>query len=351
MGTPISPISQSGPSLTTIPIGALRALPGVLTALGTSPSAVLRPFGIGPSSFDVPLMALPASTHGAILQAAVEASGCDHIGLLLGRNADLGNTGPLRFVMLNAPTVREALKSLLDFGPIWYPAISLALNVEDDFAHLRVSMKQPCPGDDQILMAYLAAIVKILHIVLGQTWHPASVHIARRAPASSTPFRAFFGCPVYFDQAANEVWFPRGLLDQQRRAVSGDAGLETFVRAQLTELRGQDDFVVQVRETIRSLLPRGECTIERVSALFHLHRQTLHRHLARRGTTFEQLVEEVRRDVAARLLTVTNLPIAEISTMLGYGSQSSFTRAFGRWYASSPRQWRVDHVHTDRTYP
>ncbi|GAB96603.1 hypothetical protein BJY21_002379 [Kineosphaera limosa] len=276
-------VSPGEPSLTTIPIGALGALPQVLAGLGTEPWALLRPFGIGPRSFDEPLMALPAATHGAILQAAVEASGCDHIGLLLGRNATLGNTGPLRFVMLNAPTVRAAIEALMAFGPIWYPAIALTMHQEAEYARFSVAIRRACAGDDQILTGYLAANVRILQIVLGQTWHPVSVRVAHRTPASVAPFRSFFGCPVYFDQGVNEVWFPRELLGQTRRALTADVELDTFLRTQLAELRSKDDFVGQVRETIRSLLPRGECTAERAAALFHLHRQTLHRHLARRG--------------------------------------------------------------------
>lgn len=335
-------VSPGEPSLTTIPIGALGALPQVLAGLGTEPWALLRPFGIGPRSFDEPLMALPAATHGAILQAAVEASGCDHIGLLLGRNATLGNTGPLRFVMLNAPTVRAAIEALMAFGPIWYPAIALTMHQEAEYARFSVAIRRACAGDDQILTGYLAANVRILQIVLGQTWHPVSVRVAHRTPASVAPFRSFFGCPVYFDQGVNEVWFPRELLGQTRRALTADVELDTFLRTQLAELRSKDDFVGQVRETIRSLLPRGECTAERAAALFHLHRQTLHRHLARRGTTFEQLVEQVRRELAEQLLTSTELSVAEASGLLGYGSQSSFTRAFRRWFGATPQRWRID---------
>ena len=53
-------------------------------------------------------------------------------------------------------------------------------------------------------------------------------------------------------------------------------------------------------------------------------------------------MEQVRRELAEQLLTSTELSVAEASGLLGYGSQSSFTRAFRRWFGATPQRWRID---------
>ncbi|MNO07271.1 HTH-type transcriptional regulator VirS [compost metagenome] len=52
------------------------------------------------------------------------------------------------------------------------------------------------------------------------------------------------------------------------------------------------------------------------------------------------LLEQTRKDMAARLLIDPQLPIAEVASRLGYDTQGNFSRAFKRWFACTPRDWR-----------
>ncbi|MDQ8706149.1 AraC family transcriptional regulator [Streptomyces sp. LHD-70] len=323
-----------------VPVGALSTLPQIMREFGHDPWELLESFGITQDSFAHPLRPLPMRVNGRILEAAGAATGCDHLGLLLGQRATLDNTGPLRFLVLNAHSVRDAVDALLRFSPIWYPGLTAGLTVEDDYAALTLSIDRVFPGSEQILTAFLVANVKILEMVLGRTWRPTTVHIAHREPASTTPYRRFFRATVLFDQPRHEVWFPKELLVHER--AGADQKLERFLYDHLVELQGRDqpDLVVQVRKTIQNLLATGSCSVENVAALFGIHRYTLHRHLARHGITFEALLDETRRDVARHLLTDTELPMADIAHLLGYSNQGNFTRAFKRWHHQSPGRWR-----------
>jgi AraC-like DNA-binding protein len=70
--------------------------------------------------------------------------------------------------------------------------------------------------------------------------------------------------------------------------------------------------------------------------MFAMHRVTLHRYLRDQGTTFEKLLDESRRELGARMLEQTDLPVGEIATALGYASPGSFVRAFKRWHGVTP---------------
>lgn len=71
-----------------------------------------------------------------------------------------------------------------------------------------------------------------------------------------------------------------------------------------------------------------------------MHRFTLYRHLSEQQTSFELLLEQTRKTLAAKLLGDPSLPVAEVAIRLGYETQGNFTRAFKRWYACTPRDWR-----------
>lgn len=67
---------------------------------------------------------------------------------------------------------------------------------------------------------------------------------------------------------------------------------------------------------------------------------TLQRRLGDEGTTYQRLLDDLRRDVACRLLSETELDAGEIAFVLGFEELNSFTRAFQSWEGTTPNRWR-----------
>ena len=72
--------------------------------------------------------------------------------------------------------------------------------------------------------------------------------------------------------------------------------------------------------------------------------RSLRRRLSEEGTSFRQLLEEVRQTLAEELLATGGLTLEEIAERLGYGEVSNFTHAFKRWKGLAPRQYRRRHA-------
>jgi AraC-like DNA-binding protein len=68
--------------------------------------------------------------------------------------------------------------------------------------------------------------------------------------------------------------------------------------------------------------------------------RSLQRHLTEMGTSYSVLLAEVRLDTACRLLTESELSIAEIAYRLGYSGPSSFSRIFMRLMKIQPAVYR-----------
>lgn len=95
-----------------------------------------------------------------------------------------------------------------------------------------------------------------------------------------------------------------------------------------------------VRGLPQRLLAVNHADLASVTRAMSLHPRVLQRRLADTGTSFEEILDEVRRDMAWDL-SATGMQISQIATMLGYSETSSYTRACRRWYGESPRQLRT----------
>jgi AraC-like DNA-binding protein len=77
-----------------------------------------------------------------------------------------------------------------------------------------------------------------------------------------------------------------------------------------------------------------------IAGALAMHRRTLNRRLRAAGTTFQQVLDEVRYAVARELLEQSSIPMHDVAAALGYASLAPFMRAFRRWSGASPGDWR-----------
>ncbi len=183
---------------------------------GHDPWDLLESFGVTQAMMAKPMTPVPIALHGQIMQAAADATGRDDLGLLLGQRATLENAGPLRLLVFNSRTTREAVESLLRYQGLWYHGIAADMTIDQGFACLSISVDGSFPGHDQLLTGYLAALVKHLEAIFPRNWRPSQVHISYRRPRMAEQYARFFRAPVLYDQPRHAVFFPRPVLDETR---------------------------------------------------------------------------------------------------------------------------------------
>jgi AraC-like DNA-binding protein len=98
-------------------------------------------------------------------------------------------------------------------------------------------------------------------------------------------------------------------------------------------------------DEVRSVLGRrmrGERpTVDKIAREIGMSARTLQRRLEDTGTTYQELLDEVRRQSARRLLANTDLDAGEVAFLLGFEELNSFTRAFQAWEGTTPTRWRA----------
>ncbi|MDX5565554.1 helix-turn-helix transcriptional regulator [Streptomyces sp. ID05-04B] len=113
------------------------------------------------------------------------------------------------------------------------------------------------------------------------------------------------------------------------------------------------DGAALLRSAVGRALGTVPARIDVIAEWLHLHPRTLQRRLAREGTSFQAILDEVRKNAAHRLLTGTDMPFSQVASMVELAGQAALTRAVRRWFGRTPSQVRREagHPHTHPASP
>lgn len=177
---------------------------------------------------------------------------------------------------------------------------------------------------------------------------PTAVHFKHARPDHGERIReyfAFFQCPVHFGQASNTILAPAELL--QLRLPYGDAVLMRLLEQHASKLlqhrTDAPSFVEDVRRLLKALILAGAASKETVAQQLGTSPRTLHRRLQASGTTYRELLDTVRADLAREQLAHVT-PIDEIGERLGFSSRQAFMRWFRQVTGATPSQYRKHQI-------
>jgi AraC-like DNA-binding protein len=117
---------------------------------------------------------------------------------------------------------------------------------------------------------------------------------------------------------------------------------EQYAAAIIEKMQPTPSFADSVRNALAEGILNGRGRQEDIARQLNITVRTLNRHLADTQTSFHQIRDGLLRERAETLLREGNLPIAEISYLVGYAEPSNFHRAFRRWTGRTPSEWRAD---------
>jgi AraC-like DNA-binding protein len=170
---------------------------------------------------------------------------------------------------------------------------------------------------------------------------PLEVHFMHPEPADIEPYKQAFRTTLRFGMPSNGILLDAAQLTLPllRDDPTVRAAFEAYAREQL------DCLATGVRRRIVDVaaeeLRAGKLTMTSVSHRLGLSAATLRRRLEDEGTTFREIVDEVRRGLAEQHLVDRRFGIGEIAFLLGFSNVSAFNKAFRRWNASSPSEFRA----------
>lgn len=154
----------------------------------------------------------------------------------------------------------------------------------------------------------------------------------------------FFGTPVSVSQLTTIVFENE---DMQRPFLTENHKMWQFFEPSLRQRLADLDKMASMSERVHcillEILPAGEASVQVVSQKLAVSARTLQRRLQNEGTSFQQILDNVRTSLASHYLRNTSMSGAEISFLLGFEDANSFSRAFLMWTGKTPQTVRDEH--------
>jgi AraC-like DNA-binding protein len=321
-------------------VGPLTELPQVLRELGADPGRLIAQTGIEPDLLRNPENVLSLVAVGRLMQICVEATGCQHLGLLVGQRSACSSLGLVGRLMQNAPTLGEAMLDLCANQHRYIHGAVTYFVMQDRSAFWGYAIHLPgVQGLEQISDCATAIGFNMVRELAGVS--PSEVLISRGAPIVDTaPYHRFFGSVPQFNAEQHALVFPERLLAAP--VPRADAKLRAILEKSVADYWAirQPRIADHVTRILRARVIFPDVSLEDVASSLRLQPRTLNRRLEAEGTSFRRLLNEVRFEVACQLLAGTRIQVTNVALALGYADLSGFTHAFQRWSGKTPSEWR-----------
>jgi AraC-like DNA-binding protein len=219
----------------------------------------------------------------------------------------------------------------------------LCVNLEnsEEGMLVKVSSKHPSVNEQIRELGQLAILMKSCRIIAGEKFNARKIFFRQPEPKDTSGFFEYFRCPVEFGAPHTAL-----LLDPERMDVrlSGSneqlAQLNEHIVVKYLAHADKTDIVNRCKAAIIDSLGSGNVTETIVAEQLHMTPRNLHRKLQKEETSFKQLLNEVRQDLALQYIQDRSMTLTEISFMLGFSEVSSFSRAYKNWTGKSPSEHR-----------
>jgi AraC-like DNA-binding protein len=284
---------------------------------------------------------IPIAVAHALLEAVIQSTGDQDLGLKAGCLMSLGDCGVLDYAMTSAATVRDAIEVARRFRRLLDDALEIRLEIEGERAYLRIESQVVLPraASDFMLTAFYKDFAHAVDIYVPEL----ECWFTHAQPADSSEYQRTFGAAkVRFAAPCTALVFSSERL---RAPLSGaDSKLHALLSKQaelmLAELPQSQSLTEKVRALIMKELPRVQPNAARVASQLRMSSRTLGRRLEDEGTNFRSLLDDLRRGLALNYLTKPQMALSEVAFLLGFSEVAAFHRAFRRWTSQTPLEYR-----------
>jgi AraC-like DNA-binding protein len=285
---------------------------------------------------------VPFDRQVALARAIVSRPGGRGVAVRALRSYRPQNLGLLGDVMRHRRTLGEAFATFAEFQALLTDGVRWTLQGDDPRRFVvEIDSRLEALEEPPVLMAGL--LVAIGRQLTESFWRPVEVRLRQRGYPLAAELASLLSAPVRFGCESNELLVPGEALKLPIRSASLGlfASLQHVARERLALLAAPGDFGSRAHRTLYGLVLEGRPARERLAKALGVSTRTLNRRLSESGSTYQALLDRVRRELAELWLSDGRNSVADVAFLLGYTEPSTFHRAFLRWTGCSASQWRA----------
>ena len=311
---------------------------------GVALDPIIKQAGPTLQQLDDPHATIAVRDQIKFLNLAAEALQDDLLGFHIAQTPDLRAFGLLYYLLASSETLLEGLQRIARYSTIVNEGVAQTCTHGAEFC---VSLRYQGVSrhlDRHQIECWTAGLVRMCRELTGLRLVPSRLRLVhQRGEDQGAELSKFFGKAIEFGAPVDDVAFPRSVAEA--RILSADPYLNKLLLAHcedaLSHRKRAGTFRASVENAIAPLLPHGKANVEAVAQQLAVSPRTLARRLSEEDTSFSDVLEGLRNDLAARYLGEKEFGIAQIAWLLGYRETSAFSRACKRWTGKAPRDIRV----------
>ena len=334
-------------------VGFVHSLADAVRLQGQDPQPLLEQYGLDAARLGEAGARLSIPRYMRLGHAAIELTGIPALGLRMGQVSRLSQAGLAGITAAQAPTVREAARTLIRFEALYgsnYRGQS-SFHEDSEGAWLRFYSISPYNDYNRFVVdSILSGWLQQLSTLAGTTVRAERVDIEFAAPAYADEYAMLSEHPVSFGAQVNQLRLSQNNLALRNpdHVPSTWRHLLQVCERELEQLTRTRSLRERITQLLGPLLNGGrEPDLAEVAARLKLPTWTLRRKLAEEGTRFRAVLNDTRRDLAMTYIRDTELAFGEIAYLLGFASAEAFQRAFKRWNGQTPGEFRRSQRHSD----
>jgi AraC-like DNA-binding protein len=323
---------------------AIRGYRELVADLGGNPTKLLGAARIKASAFHEPTAFIGFPAMIQLLERSAHDLACPDFGLRLADRQDIGILGPLSVAMRHSATVGEAMRCASKYVYVYNPAIGFTIRPDGGKGQAQLVfeiLSEHGPHCAQTIEHGVGVTCRILDMLSAGHSHLEKVWLPHPPVSSPATYRRHLGVSVSFKAPMAALAINRCDLDLPLGERNEELHAFAVTYLDVRFPARQTPLVVQVRMVIERLLGTGTCGYSGVADALSIHPRALQRHLREEGTTFEDIKDEARRDLALRYLGHPEMPLKQVSILLDYSEQSALNRSCHRWFQTTPRDLRA----------
>ncbi len=316
-----------------------RVLVSALRERGIDADALLLEAGIDPGDIARPDERLPLPSTTRLWQLAVRETGDENLGLWVSRYSSQTTFHALGYAFMASSSLQQAMERVVRFNGMVSDAAEVTTERRGDYYlmswKLVSDVQRPA---EQAMEAVISSIIRASRRLYGAEFSPVAVQLMRAEPESEQLFRDFFRSEVIY--GAREYRLEFRVEDLEKPLPWGNEDLarsnDRVVEEYLARLE-LGSVATRLRTLLTKELPSGVRSHDHYAAILGMSGRSLQRKLSAEGSSFNQVLNETRCDLAKSYLQAGQRhSLTEIAFLLGFSDTSSFSRAFHRWTGVAP---------------
>ncbi|CAM4138288.1 AraC family transcriptional regulator [Pseudoalteromonas ostreae] len=278
------------------------------------------------------------NSYNTLLNYAKEALNEPLFGFKLGQQIRTADFGVLGYLIESSTNLASAITALLSYDRLVADIGQAKFEQHQTLAKVKWLADPQCSSD--VILRNMTAWVSVVRQLLNPELSPSCVYFSKVYSSTEQQMLAnWFNCPIKTNAQYNQIEFPTSYLTLPFKTDNMQINLvlKQMSEQQLSQFKSQQQLTGKINNILMAKNDLQKCTLIRTASALNMTPRTLQRRLKQEHKTFAALLEAERKRRLS--LYINQYPLNTIAFMLGFNDQSSFNRAFKRWYNINPRDY------------